>query len=93
MNLHSQTGRQWIESDRMFDRLVFDHGGKFVGNIRLLLIHRRSGHVEQVIVHTHGHFEFGALELALPWSTFRYDTRLPGYRLARGAKGLAADEG
>jgi sporulation protein YlmC with PRC-barrel domain len=85
MSLHSQTGRQWIESDRMIDRLVFDDDGKSIGTIRRLLIDRRSGHVDQVVVHTHGHFTFGALDLELPWASLGYDTRLPGYRFARGA--------
>jgi sporulation protein YlmC with PRC-barrel domain len=65
-NLHSQTGRKWVETDRVIDRLVFDHDGKSIGTIRRLLIDRRSGRVEQVVVHTHGHFSFGALDLELP---------------------------
>jgi hypothetical protein len=86
MSPHSQTGRQWIESGRIFDRLAYDHDGKFVGKIRRLLIHRHSGHVEEVVVHTHGHSEFGALDLALPWSTFRNDTRLQDIASSAGKR-------
>jgi sporulation protein YlmC with PRC-barrel domain len=93
MNLHSHTGRKWVESDRMIDLLVFDHDGKSIGTIRRLLIERRSGCVEQVVVHTHGHFTLGALDLVLPWSKFGYDTRLPGYRLASGAMENPETEG
>jgi len=92
MNPHSHTGRQWIESDRIVDSLVFDNEGSFVGNIRQLLISRRSGHVEQVVVHAHGRFGFGARDFELPWVAFRYDTRLPGYRLVRGARESAVHQ-
>lgn len=93
MDLHPHTGHRCIESDRMVERLVFDHDGKPLGKITRLLIERRSGHVEQVIVHTHGHFGFGASDFELPWSALLYDTCLPGYRLARGVQVTASKEG
>lgn len=92
MDLHAHTGHRFIESDRMVERLVFDHDGKSLGKITRLLIERRSGRVEQVIVHAHGHFGFGASDFELPWSALLYDTCLPGYRLARGVQITASKE-
>lgn len=76
----SRTGHKWIESDRIIERSVFDHDGSPIGKIRCLLIDRRSGCVEFVIVHSHGLFGLGAHEYQLPWGAIAYDTRLPGYR-------------
>lgn len=77
---HSHTGHKWIESDRIVDRPVFDHDGCAIGKIRCLLIDRRSGSVERIVVHSHGIFGIGAHEYELPWHVVSYDTRLPGYR-------------
>jgi sporulation protein YlmC with PRC-barrel domain len=78
--LHSQTGHKCIESDRIVERPVFDHDGLPIGKVRCLLIDRRSGQVEFVVVHSHGLFGLGAHEYELPWGVLAYDTRLPGYR-------------
>jgi sporulation protein YlmC with PRC-barrel domain len=90
--LHSHTGHKWIESDRIVDRPVYDHDGSPIGKIRCLLIDRRSGQVECVVVHSHGLFGLGSHEYELPWSVLSYDTRLPGYRASlRKAQITAAD--
>lgn len=78
--LHSNTGHRLIDSDRVVDRPVFDHDGAAIGRIRCLLVDRRSGQVERVVVHAHGLLGIGAREYELPWSVLAYDTRLPGYR-------------
>jgi|SRR4051812_8397087 hypothetical protein len=78
--LHSNTGHRLIDSDRVVDRPVFDHDGAAIGKIRCLLVDRRSGQVERVVVHAHGLLGIGAHEYELPWSVLAYDTRLPGYR-------------
>ena len=78
--IHSHTGHKLIESDRIVERPVFDHDGNPIGKIRCLLIDRRSGHVDSVVVHKHGIFGLGAHEYQLPWDVLSYDTRLPGYR-------------
>jgi sporulation protein YlmC with PRC-barrel domain len=78
--LHSHTGHKWIESDRIVERPVFDHDGCPIGKVRCLMIDRRSGQVEYIVVQSHGLFGLGAHEYELPWSALTYDTRLPGYR-------------
>jgi sporulation protein YlmC with PRC-barrel domain len=82
---YAEAGHKSVGSDRMIYRPVFDHSGNLLGTITRLLIDRRSGHVDQVVVLTHGHFGFGRREVELPWAALGYDMTLPGYRLAPGA--------
>jgi sporulation protein YlmC with PRC-barrel domain len=56
---HAQTGHAVVESDRIHGCPVFDHDGLYIGRISRLLIGRRTGHVEDVVVHTRGHFGLG----------------------------------
>jgi sporulation protein YlmC with PRC-barrel domain len=75
-----QTGHVVVESDRIHACPVFDHDGVYVGRISRLLIDRRTGHVEDVVVHTKGRFGFGQTDVYVQWHSLRYDTRISGYR-------------
>jgi sporulation protein YlmC with PRC-barrel domain len=88
---YAQAAHRLVESDHMIYRSVFDHSGNLLGTIRRLRIDRRSGHVEQVVVLTHGHFGFGRCEIELPWDVLGYDTTLAGYRLALSVSGSAPE--
>lgn len=90
---HSHTGHKWIESDRVMERAVFDHDGEPIGKIKRLLIERRSGVVERVVVIAHGIFGLGAHEYELPWSSLCYDTRLPGYRTSLRKAEIGGEKG
>ena len=75
-----QTGHAMVESDRIHGRPVFDRDGVYIGRISRLLIDRRSGHVENVVVHAQGRFGLGQKDVDVLWHSLQYDTRLPGYR-------------
>jgi sporulation protein YlmC with PRC-barrel domain len=90
---HAGAGHKSVGSDRMVYRPVFDHSGNLLGTITRLLIDRRSGHVDHVVVLTHGHFGFGRREVELPWAALGYDMTLPGYRLSPGATWTVATDG
>jgi hypothetical protein len=89
---YAQAAHRLVESDRMVYRPVFDHSGNPLGTIMRLLIDRRSGHVDQVVVLTHGHFGFGQCEIELPWAPAGRNARRascrhnrhPGPRWVRG---------
>jgi hypothetical protein len=90
---YAQSAHTSIESDRVAYQPVFEHSGNLLGTITRLSIDRRSGHIDQVVVLTHGHFGFGRRELELPWAALKYDITLPGYRLALGVTGSVTKQG
>jgi sporulation protein YlmC with PRC-barrel domain len=77
---HAQTGHAVVESDRIHGCPVFDHDGLYIGRISRLLIGRRTGHVEDVVVHTRGHFGLGQTDVYVQWHSLQYDTRISAYR-------------
>ncbi len=77
---HSRTGHRRIESDRVLEQPVFDREGERIGIICRLLIERRSGLVDSVLVRAHALLGLVAHEYEVPWNSLRYDTRLAGYR-------------
>jgi sporulation protein YlmC with PRC-barrel domain len=65
---YAQAAHRSVESDRMVYLPVFDHSGNALGTIMRLLIDRRSGRLDQVVVLTHCHFGSGRCEIELPWA-------------------------
>jgi hypothetical protein len=65
---YAQAAHRSVESDRMIYLPVFDHSANPLGTIMRLLIDRRSGRLDQVVVLTHGHFGSDRCEIELPWA-------------------------
>ena len=87
-NPRPQTGHLVVESDRIHGCPVFDHDGVYIGRISRLLIGRRTGHIEDVVVHTKGRFGFSQTDVYVQWHSLRYDTRLSGYRASERSEVL-----
>ena len=71
-----------IESDRVEGLPVFDDSGNRLGKIKRLMIEKRSGLVDCVVVDHHQRpFGIGLEEIEIPWKTLWYDTTVGGYRI------------
>ncbi|MDB5597066.1 MAG: photosystem reaction center subunit [Hyphomicrobiales bacterium] len=69
-----------IESDRVEGLPVFDDSGNRLGKIKRLMIEKRSGLVDCVVIDHHRRFGIGLEEIEIPWKTLWYDTTVGGYR-------------
>ena len=72
--------RRYVESDRVEGTVVYDVGGRRVGEVKRLIIEKVSGQVAFVIIAFEGFFGLGAENHTLAWTKLHYDPELGGYR-------------
>jgi hypothetical protein len=68
-----------ISSEDVEGTTVYDPSGNKVGEIDHLMIDKLSGNVRYAIMSFGGFLGLGHSHYPLPWSAFRYDTKLEGY--------------
>ncbi len=69
-----------IESDRVEGTEVYGADRKHIGEIKRLMIDKRSGQGAYAVMGFGGFLGMGEDSYTIPWSKLTYDTELGGYR-------------
>lgn len=69
-----------IESDRVEGTEVYGADRTHIGEIKRLMIDKRSGQVAYAVMGFGGFLGLGEDSYTIPWSKLTYDTELGGYR-------------
>ena len=70
-----------VTSDRVKGIAVYDYTGNQVGQVRRLLIDKKSGRVSSVQLVTSGFLGFRAQRHTIPWEKVVYDSEVDGYKV------------
>ncbi|WP_235973878.1 PRC-barrel domain-containing protein [Parasphingopyxis marina] len=70
-----------ISSNRVEGTAVYGREDNHIGSVKELLIEKRGGQVQDVIVSVGGFLGLGSDLHSLPWSKLDYDVDLGGYKL------------
>lgn len=76
----ARSGKALIESDRVEGTEVYGRDGSHIGEIKRLMIDKKSGHVAYAVMAFGGFLGLGEQTYAIPWGKLTYDTDLGGYR-------------
>jgi hypothetical protein len=69
-----------IQADRVKGTSVYDPGGKHLGVVSRLMIHKASGQVAYVVMSSGAIHGMGGQDCFIPWRALTYDAHLQGYR-------------
>ena len=68
-----------ISAEKVSGTEVYNPSGETLGEVRDVMLDKRSGRVAYAIMAFGGFVGIGRNYFPLPWSTLRYDTRKEGY--------------
>jgi len=76
-----QETQNLVASDEVVGTEVYDNAGEHIGEIKRLILEKRSGQVSYAVLSFGGFLGMGEDYYPLPWKKLSYDESLDGFRI------------